>query len=135
MIVLVKYFEVYREVLLFQRLCFVRFFMCKLKFNLVSNTILRCFWEENDLKMKFWSRNNGGWLMLLIFLLRMTSWAYLLGSGLKFIFHWKAQSLILPKSLFKLVLIELIFWTTEKREVSSGNSFWFEVKSSDISLI
>ena len=32
----------------------------------------------------------------------MTSWAYLVVSGLKFIFHWVAQLLILSKYLLRL---------------------------------
>ena len=83
---------------------------------------------------KFLLKKNGGWLVLLINLLKITSWACLLGSGLKFIFLWKAQSLILLKSLFQSVVLELIFWTTEKREISSANNFGFEFKSSDKSL-
>ena len=104
-----------RPIVLFTLLCTI--VRCKLKSNLVSNTIPRCFWEEDDLN-KFWLKSNGGWLILLIFLQRITSWACLLGSGLKFIFHRKAQSLILLKSLFKsVVVVELILWTTEKRSI------------------
>ena len=64
-------------------------------------------------------------------MLKVTSWASLLGSELKLIVHWKSQSLILLTSLFKSVVVELIFWTIGKREVISANNFAFEVKSSD----
>ena len=126
--------EVYGEVLLFYLPCFVRLFTCKWKSYLVSNTIPRWFWEEDDLT-KLWLKSNSGSLILLIFLLKITSWACLLGSGLKFSFYRKAQSLLILKSLLKSVVVELISWTTEKREVSSANNFGFEVKSSGKSLI
>ena len=71
------------------------------------------FLMEDDLT-KFWLKSSCGWLTSLIFLLKITSWACLLGSGLKFIFNWRAQSLILLKSLLKSVVVELIFWATEK---------------------
>ena len=113
---------------------FCTFFRCKLKSNLVSNIIPRCFWVDDDLT-KFSLKYNGGWSILLIFLLKITSWACFLGSGLNLIFHWKAQSLIFIKSLFRSFAVEFIFWTTENREVSSANNFGFEVKPSDKSLI
>ena len=119
-------------IVLFNLLC--AFFRCKLKSNLVSSTILKYFLEEDDLT-KFWWKSNGGWLTLLILLLKITFWACLLGSELKFIFHGKAQALILLKSLFKLVVVELIFWTTEKKKASSANNFGFQFKSYDKSLI
>ena len=59
----------------------------------------------------------------------------LLGLGLKLILHWKAQLLILLKSLFESVVVELIFWTIQKRKVPFANNFEFEVKSCDKSLI
>ena len=59
----------------------------------MSYTILRCFRVEKNLT-KFSLKGNGRWLTLLVFLLKSTSRACLLGSGLKFIFHWKVQSLI-----------------------------------------
>ena len=139
MIVLVKYFEVYGEVLLFYLPCFVRFLdlnwsriWCLIPFRDVFGRKmiwLLMIWFD------FWLKSNGGWLILLIFLQKITSWARLLGPGLKFIFYWQAQSLILLKSLFKLLVVEFIFWATEKREVSSACHFGFEFKSSDKSLI
>ena len=100
---------------------FCTFFRCKLKSNLVSNTIPRCLWVDDDLT-KFWLKYDGGWLILLIFLLKITSWACLLGSGLNIIFHWKVQLLIFMKSLFKSFAVEFISWTTENREVPSANN-------------
>ena len=121
-----------RPIVLFTLFCTL--FRCKLKSSLVSNTIPRCLWADDDLT-KFWLKYNGGWSILLIFLLKMTSWACLLESGLNLIFHWKAQLLNFIKSLFKSFADEFILWMTEKREVSSANNLGFEVKPSDKSLI
>ena len=113
---------------------FCTFSTCKLKSNLVSNSIPRCFWVDDDLT-KISLEYNGGWSILLIFLLKITSWACFLGSELNLIFHWKSQSLIFIKSLFRSFAVEFIFCTTENREVSSANNFGFEVKPLDKSLI
>ena len=69
------------------------------------------------------------------FLLKFNSWACFLGSGLNLIFHWKAQSLIFLKLLFRSYDAEFMFWTTENREVSSANTFVFGVKPPDKSLM
>ena len=53
---------------------------------------------------------------------KKTSWACL-ESGLKLIFHWKANFLILGKSLFKSFFALLILCTVTNNEVSSANSF------------
>ena len=53
---------------------------------------------------------------------KITSWACLLGSGLKLIFHWNAQLLIILKSLFKWLEEALTFYTMKKRDVSSAKS-------------
>ena len=65
----------------------------------------------------------------------MTSWACLLGSGLKLIFHWKAQSLIFFKSLFSSFTEVVVSCFTEHRDVSSANSFALEDKSPDKSFM
>ena len=121
-----------RPIVLFALFC--TFFRYKLKSNLVSNTIQRCLWIDGDLT-KFWLKYKGGWSILLIFLLKITSWACLLGSGLDLIFQWKVQLLIFIKSLFKSFAAELILWATENREVSSANNLGFQYKSSDKSFI
>ena len=69
------------------------------------------------------------------FLENITSWACLLGSGLKVIFHCIVQSLILLISLFNLFADVITSWTTEKREVSSANSLKFVIKSLERLLI
>ena len=121
-----------RPIVLFALFC--TFFRWELKSNLVSNTIPRCLWVDDYLS-KFWLKYNGEWSILLIFLLKITSWACLLGSGLNLIFLWKAQLLIFVKSLFKSFAVAFILWITKKRGVSSANNLGFEVKPSDKSLI
>ena len=114
---------------------FCTFFRCKLKSNLVSfNIIPRCLWVDDDLP-KFSLKYNEGWSILRFFLLKITSWACFLISGMNVIFHWKVQLLIFIESLFRSFAVEFIFWTTENREVPPANTFRFEVKSSDKSLI
>ena len=97
------------HVVLFTLFC--AFFKCKIKSNLVSNIIPRCLWVEDDLT-KFSLKYNRGWS---IFLLKITSWACFLGSGLNLILYWKSQSLIFIKSQFRSFAVEFIFWTMENR--------------------
>ena len=66
--------------------------------------------------------------------LKMTSWACFVGSGLKLIFHCRAHSFILERSLFNR-LVETIIWTTENSDVSSTKSFTSEFKASGKSLL
>ena len=66
---------------------------------------------------------------------KITSCAWLLGSGLKFIFHWLAQEFILHKSLFKLVADIFILSTTEKSEILFAKSLTFVVRPFERSLI
>ena len=70
----------------------------------------------------------GGCVTFFNFLLNMTSWACLLRSGLKVIFHWKAQSLIFFRLLFNSIADAFISCTTENREVSLANSLAFDDK-------
>ena len=75
-----------------------------------------------------------GFLKFLEFLkfpLKIPSCACLIKYGLKFIFNWNAQVLILAKSLFKSLRNLVIFSTREKRDISSTNNFWLDAKSSD----
>ena len=66
---------------------------------------------------------------------KRTSWACLLGSELKLIFHWKAQLLILFKSSLKFFADKSLSNMTEKRDMSSANSLGFVTKFSDKSFI
>ena len=75
------------------------------------NIIPRCLWVDDDLS-KFSLKYNEGWSISRFFLLKITSWACFLISGLNLIFHWKAQLLIFIESLFRSFAVEFIFWTT-----------------------
>ena len=57
---------------------------------------------------------------MLTFRLYITSWGFFDGSGVKLIFHWYAQLLILSKSIFEPICDELTSWITEYREASSA---------------
>ena len=61
----------------------------------------------------------------------MTSCACLVGSGLKFIFHWNTQVLVLVESLFNSLADLAIFSTTENSDASSANNFGLHAKSSE----
>ena len=107
---------------------------CSSKFSLQSKNIPRCFcnatwWTGLSLKI------NVEWLVFVILRENITSWACLIGSVLKLIFHWLDQLLILHKSLLSSFAEVFLLCTTEKREVSSPNNFGLEDESSDRSLI
>ena len=51
-----------------------------------------------------------------------------MGSGLKLIFHWKAQLFILFKSWFNLFADKCLSFITENSDASSANSLEFEIK-------
>ena len=67
--------------------------------------------------------------------LKMTSWACLVVSGLKFIFHWVAQLLILSKSLLRLFVEVWMSCITENKDVSSAKSFALDGRASFRSLM
>ena len=104
--------------------------ICSLKSNLESKTIPWCLWDS-----VLWLQFKDGWLVFWSFRLKITSWAYLVGSGLKFIFHWNAQVLILVKSLFNLLADLVIFSNIENSDVSSSNNFALDAKSWDKSFM
>ena len=55
--------------------------------------------------------------------LKLTSWACLVVSGLKSIFHWVAHMLSLSKSLLRLFAEVWMSCITENKDVSSAKSF------------
>ena len=69
-----------------------------LNINFESKTNPKCFWAGQRLKGLLLNVIDG-WGTVFNFLLKITSWAGLDGSGLKLIFHLKAHSLIFAKSL------------------------------------
>ena len=110
------------------------FFLCSTKVSWTSNVNPRCFWDI--LFFKGMSLNERqGWSSFLVFLLNITSCACLVKSGLKIIFHWKAQLLITVRSLRKVAALDWMSLTTEKRDVSSAKSLQFEDTPFDKSLM
>ena len=92
---------------------FCTFYRCRLKSNLMSNIILRCFWVDDDLT-KFSLKYKGEWWTLLIFHLL----SLFLGSGLSatsFSIE-KPNHLFLLNHCSDLLLLSLYFeqWRTEK---------------------
>ena len=96
--------------------------------------IPKCFWVSDRVTMLL-LKINEGWDDFWILREKITSWACLLGSGLKLIFHWKAQLFILFKSSFKFFTDKYLSNITEKRDVSSTNSLGFKTRFSNKSLI
>ena len=80
-------------------------------------------------------KRNEGLQIFLVFLLKITCWACLLGYGLKFIFHWKVHLLISYKSLFNSFAEVPTSCITENKDVLSANNFAFDDKPSARSLI
>ena len=76
---------------------------------------------------------NSGSIGFLILREKMTSSTCLERSGLKLIFHWKAQ--IISKSLFNAFADVFLSWTTEKRKVSFVKNLGFDDKLVDKSLM
>ena len=75
-------------------------FICSEKFNFIYNAKPRCFWKKllvNGILLN----KRVGWSNSLVFLLNITSCAFLLKSRLKIIFHWKAQLVIAFRSWLK----------------------------------
>ena len=66
---------------------------------------------------------------------KITSWACLLISGLKLIYHWKSHCDNLARSLFSFEVVITESWITEKTEVPSAKRLLLEDKPSAKSLI
>ena len=96
--------------------------------------IPRCFGEVVRVTLAL-SNSNGGWTVFFNFQLKMTSWACLIVSGLKFIFHWVAQLLILSKTLLRLFAEVWMSCITENKDVSSAKSFALDGRASFRSLM
>ena len=101
---------------------------CSSKVNFESNKTPKCFWDLHDETLAL-LKTKGGCDTFFNFLLKMTSWACLLRSGLKLIFHWKTQSLIFFKLLFSSFAEVVMSCVKEKRDVSSANNFALEDRS------
>ena len=108
-------------------------FKCSSKVR-ASRYMPRCFWYV-DCKTMLLLECNKGWQNFLVFLLKIISWTFLLWSGLKLIFHWKAHLLIWYKSLFNSFAEVSTSCITENKDVSSASNFEFDDKPSARSLI
>ena len=107
---------------------------CSWKSSLISKNIPKCF-RVSDWVIMVLLKINEGWDYFSILREKRSSWACMLGSGLKLMFHWKAQLFILFKSSFKFFSDKSLSNITEKGNVSSANSLGFETKFSDKSFI
>ena len=105
---------------------------CSWKSSLVSENIPKCFWVS-DWVTTLLLKIKEGWDDFWILPEKITCWACLLGSGLKLIFDWKAQLLILFKSSFKFFANKSLSNITEKRNLLSV--FSDKTKFSDKSFI
>ena len=105
-----------------------------MKLSLLPKIKPRCFsdsvwltWELLKVRL--------GWTGFLSFLLKITSCACLVWSGLYIIFHWQAHLLIFPRLLMSSSVLAAMFRTIEKSDVSSANNFALVIKPSGRSLI
>ena len=77
----------------------------------------------------------GGRGSFFVLQLKMTSWTCLVGAGLKFIFHWKAQLCFISKYLLRTFVEVWLSWIMENKDVSSANNFAFLESPSERSFI
>ena len=104
-------------------------FRCSSNINLDSSITSRYFWDD-DWETLVLLNTNGGWYISFASRLKMTSWACLVESVLKFIFHCKVQLFIIFKPLLRSFADVWVLYTTENKEVSSANSFTLVVRPS-----
>ena len=104
------------------------------KDNFESKCRRKCFWESNLLTGNL-LKNVLGWIFPIVFLLKMTSWACFVGSGLKLIFHWKSELFISFRLVFRLLAVLSGPLTVENRYVSSANNLSLHWWSSGNSLM
>ena len=93
--------------------------ICSSKLNFGSKNKPKCFWSWTwwtGLSLKF----NDGYDLELVFWLNSKSWACLLGSRIKFIFHCTAHSEIFIRSLFRLTVLLVISCMVENSVVSKN---------------
>ena len=102
----------------------VRVFRCSFSnVNCSSRIMPRFFWDEY---CETWMlvKNDSWWLIFFDFLLKVTSRVSLLRSWLKFFFHWKAQLLILAKSLFLAEILNDRKWKVVLNGQDSDGCYW-----------
>ena len=74
-----------------------------------------------------------GWDISFALRLKITFWACLVASGLKFTFQWKAHLFIISKSLLRSFANTWVLCSKENKEVWSANSFVFVVGHLEVS--
>ena len=111
-------------------------FNCSLKLSFPSSFIPKCFWVFTFSSTRL-LKYKSGCFEECDCLEKITSWAYLVGSGLKTIFHCSVHSRIFLKSLFSTLfrLVSKRWQISENKEISSANSFTLLFKLSFGSLI
>ena len=116
----------------------IGFVLCPIVSFILAVTIFRRFsnvnWESSMMPRCFcyidWVtfallNTKEGWGSSFLFVLRlkMISWICLVGSGLKFIFPWKAQLCIISTFLIRSFAEVWLSWITENKDISSANNF------------
>ena len=104
------------------------------KDNFESKCRPKCFWGS-ALLTGMLLKNILGLIFIVVFLRRITSWACIVGSGLKLVFHWKAHLFISFRSLFRLLAVLLGTLIVENRDVSPANNLGLHWRWSDKSLM
>ena len=97
---------------------------CFLKLSCEPRTIPKSFREIGWItKLRLKKKKSGRWYWYLVSGLKITSCAWFDRSGLKFIFLWNTQLLILVRSCFKYFADEFTFLIKENCEVSWTKNF------------
>ena len=94
---------------------FDTFVECSSNVNLLSIVNPKCFCDDAWETLLLLKRKEG-WQTFFSFLEKITSWACLLRSGLKLIFHWKVQCFILESSLLSSKVVITESWIAEKKK-------------------
>ena len=109
-------------------------FKCLLKFSLLSKINRRYFSDSVWLNWEL-LKDRLAWTGLLSFLLKITSYACLVRSGLNIISSRHAHLLVFLRASLSSLVLTAKSGTTEKSDVSPANSFALVIKSSGRSLI
>ena len=100
---------------------------CLLKSNFWYRCKHKCFWKTlHSTETSF--KKTWGWKGFIVFQEKITSWVFLVRSGLNIFFHWYVYSEILFKSLLISSVETLMSFTIEKIDVSSAKSLTFDIK-------
>ena len=102
------------------RLVIVWFALINIVLSWLSKIKPKCFWMAVCLTFVL-LKLSGVWNGFLILREKITSCAFLVGSGLRLIFHWVAQSSIIFKSSLRIFIEVFKLWTTGKRDMLSAN--------------